>query len=63
MLGWTRVTEGLLVHLYLAQTGAEIGTVIARPYPYKVRVEPLHIWPPAENSLIQIGRYSLSYSL
>ena len=63
VLGWTRVTDGLMVHLYEARTGAELGTVLARPYATRVRVEPLHIWPPGENSLIQIGRYFVSYSL
>ncbi len=63
VLGWTRVPEGLMVHLYEARTGAELGTVIAHPYTTRVRVEPLHIWPPGENSLIQIGRYFISYHL
>ena len=61
VLGWTRVAEGLSVHLYEARTGAELGTVTAHPYTGRVRVEPLHIWPPGENSLIQIGRYFVSY--
>lgn len=63
VLGWTHTSDGLLVHFYEAHTGAELGTVVAHSYPAKVRVEPLHIWPPAENSLIQIGRYFVSYSL
>jgi hypothetical protein len=63
VLGWTRTADGLIVHLYEARTGAELGTVLARPYASKVRVEPLHIWPPAQNNLIQIGRYFVSYSL
>jgi hypothetical protein len=63
VLGWTRVAEGLNVHVYDARTGAELGAAIARPYTTRVRVEPLHIWPPAENSLIQIGRYFLTYHL
>ncbi len=63
VLGWTRITDGLTVHLYDARTGAELGTVIAHPYATKVRVEPLHIWPPGENNLIQIGRFFVSYSL
>ncbi|SDE89456.1 hypothetical protein SAMN05444167_0747 [Terriglobus roseus] len=63
VMGWTRVAEGLNVHVYDAQTGAELGAVLAHPYATKVRVEPIHIWPPAENSLIQIGRYYLTYHL
>lgn len=63
VLGWTRVTEGLNVHVYDARTGAELGSVIAHPYTTKVRVEPIRIWPPAESSLIQIGRYFLTYHL
>ena len=61
VLGWTRVTEGLSVRLYEARTGAELGTVTAHPYTGKVRVELLRIWPPGENSLIQIGRYFVTY--
>ena len=63
VLGWTRVAEGLKVHLYDARTGVELGIVVAHPYPAKVRVEPLHIWPPGENSLIQIGRFFVKYTV
>jgi hypothetical protein len=63
VMGWTRTVEGLMVHLYDARTGVELGTVVAHPYTTKVRVEPLHIWPPAESNLIQIGRFFVSYRL
>jgi hypothetical protein len=63
VLGWTRIPDGLRVHLYDARTGTELGTVLARPYPTRVRIEPLHIWPPDESNLIQIGRFYVTYRL
>ena len=63
VLGWTRTADGLMVHLYDARTGVELGAVVAHPYATKVRVEPLHIWPPGESNLIQIGRFFVSYRL
>ena len=63
VVGWNRTEDGLLVHLFEAATGAERGTVLARPAKQPVRVEPFRIWPPAEKSQIQIGRFLVTYTL
>lgn len=63
VVGWTRVDEGLAVHIFDAATGAEKITVTARPMTGSHRVESFHIWPPAERSIIQIGRYMLPYAV
>ncbi len=63
VLGWTRAEDGLLVHIFEAATGIERGTVTARiPHP-PIRVEPFRIWPPTEHPFIQIGRFTLPYTL
>ena len=63
VLGWSRGEDGLLVHVFEAATGVERGAVTARiPHP-PIRVEPFRIWPPAEHSFIQIGRFTLPYTL
>ena len=62
VLGWTKTPDGLLVHLFDAKTGVERGSAPARPAKQPVRVEPFHIWPPAEKSQIQIGRFFVPYS-
>jgi hypothetical protein len=63
VLGWKRVEAGLDVHIYEALTGAEQGSSIAREMPSPGRVETIRIWPPGEHSIIQIGRFELSYKL
>jgi hypothetical protein len=63
VLGWTRTDDGLLVKLYEAATGVERGSVVARIPKPPVKVEPFRIWPPAERSVIQIGRFLVPYSL
>ncbi|MGA7159301.1 MAG: hypothetical protein WBY53_20830 [Acidobacteriaceae bacterium] len=62
-IGWTRGTDGLLVHVYEAETGVLRGTVAAHPIGQPLPVVPVKIWPPAERSVIQIGRFALPYSL
>lgn len=63
VVGWTRSDDGLLVHVYEAETGKERGTILARPMTEPVTVVSVRIWPPAEKSVIQIGRFGLPYSL
>ena len=62
-IGWTRATDGLLVHIYEAETGVERGTVTARPLGQPLPIVSIKIWPPSERSVIQIGRFVLPYSL
>jgi hypothetical protein len=63
--GWTRASNSdtLSVHFNLAATGALVGTAEAHWIPGAARVESLHIWAPEEKSLIQIGRFGISYKL
>jgi len=65
VFGWTRAKAGdaLSVHLYKAATGAPVGTSEARRIAGSSRVESLHIWPPADKALIQIGRFGIPYEL
>jgi hypothetical protein len=63
--GWTRAEAGdtLSVHFNLAATGALVGTTVARKIMESTRLSSLHIWPPEEKSLIQIGRFGIPYKL
>jgi hypothetical protein len=60
-IGWTRAAEGLSVHIYEAETGVERGNILARPLAQPLPIVSVKIWPPAEHSLIQIGRFALPY--
>jgi hypothetical protein len=51
------------VHFYEAATGALVGTTDAHRIAGSSRVESLHIWPPADKALIQIGRFGIPYEL
>jgi hypothetical protein len=62
-IGWTRATDGLLVHIYEAETGVERGTVTARPLSQSLPIVSVKIWPPSERSVVQIGRFVLPYTL
>jgi hypothetical protein len=61
-IGWTRATDGLLVHIYEAETGVERGTITAHPLAQPLTVVSIKIWPPSDRSVIQIGRFVLPYS-
>jgi hypothetical protein len=63
VVGWSRLEEGLAVHIFDAATGAERITVIAKPITGSHRVESFHIWPPSDRSIIQIGRYMVPYAV
>jgi hypothetical protein len=63
VVGWTRAPDGLLVHFYEAETGAERGSITAHPLTPPASIVSVKIWPPAERSIIQIGRFMLPYSL
>ena len=65
VFGWTRAHAGdeLSVHFYVAATGALVGTAEAHRIAGSSRVESLHIWPPADKALIQIGRFGIPYEL
>jgi hypothetical protein len=65
VFGWTRAqaAEALNVHFHRAATGVQMGTAVAHRIAGSNRVESLHIWPPADKSLIQIGRFGIPYEL
>ncbi len=65
VFGWDRIQAGdaLSVHFYEASTGAPVGTTNAHRIAGSNRVESLHIWPPADKALIQIGRFGIPYEL
>lgn len=65
VFGWTRAKSGdsLNVHFHVATTGALVGTAVAHRVNGTSRIESLHIWPPADKELIQIGRFGIPYEL
>jgi hypothetical protein len=65
VFGWTRATGGetLSVHFHEAATGTLIGTTDAHRIAGSSRVESLHIWPPGDKALIQIGRFGIPYEI
>jgi hypothetical protein len=65
LFGWTRSESGdaLNVHFNVAATGMLVGTTDAHRIAGSSRIESLHIWPPDEKALIQIGRFGILYKL
>jgi len=63
VFGWQRTEEGLLVKFYEATNGVERGTAVARRMPQGNRVESFRLWPPGDQAILQIGRFSLPYRL
>jgi len=65
VFGWTRAmaTDTLHVRFHEAATGALIGTADAHRMAGTSRVESLHIWPPSDKSVMQIGRFAIAYEL
>jgi hypothetical protein len=65
VFGWNRAEGGdaLRVHFHEAATGALVGTTEAHLLPGSGHVTSLHIWPPADKALIQIGRFGIPYEI
>lgn len=61
VVGWKHADDGLSVHIFDALTGVEKVSVLAKPIQNPKRVESFRIWPPADRSIIQIGRYMVPY--
>lgn len=63
--GWTRGEGGdtLTVHFHEAATGTLVGTAEAHRIAGASRVESLHIWPPGEKEIVQIGRFAIPYEV
>jgi hypothetical protein len=63
VFGWTHNEDSLTVKLYEALSGKPLGSVEATRNPSIARVESFRIWPPAEKSVVQIGRFTFPYQL
>jgi len=63
--GWTKAqgSDALSVHFHEAATGALVGTTDAHLIAGSSRVTSLHIWPPGDKAIIQIGRFEIPYEL
>jgi hypothetical protein len=63
--GWTQgeTGEALSVHFHIAETGVLVGTAEAKHITGTQPVESLHIWPPSERAIIQIGRFAIPYEI
>jgi hypothetical protein len=63
LLGWVRRQDSLQVTFYLAKSGEPVGQVKATRNLSITRVESFRIWPPADKSLVQLGRFTFGYAL
>ena len=63
VFGWQRKDDGLAVNFYDATTGAPRGTTTAHRMSQGTRVESFRLWPPGDQSILQIGRFSLPYRI
>jgi hypothetical protein len=63
LLGWVRGQDSLQVTFYLAKSGEAVGHVEATRNLSITRVESFRIWPPADKSLVQLGRFTFGYAL
>ena len=63
LIGFVRGQDTLKVTFYLAQSGKPVGQVEATRNLAITRVASIRIWPPADKSLIQLGRFTFSYAL
>ncbi len=64
VFGWRRKSDDLLeVKFYDAHSGKFLGNVDAHRLSRVGRIESFHISPPAEKSVIEVGRFGMNYSL
>jgi hypothetical protein len=65
VFGWDRAKTGdaLRVRFHMAATGVLVGTAEAHRMAGSPRVESLHIWPPTDKSMMQIGRFAIPYEI
>jgi hypothetical protein len=63
VFGYEHHQDTLSVHFHEAATGALVGTTDAHLIPGSGHVTSLHIWPPGDKSIVQIGRFGIPYSL
>lgn len=63
LIGWEHEDDALNVKFYDSASGLLLGSVKARLNSSIKRVESFRIWPPADRSVIQIGRFTFPYRL
>jgi hypothetical protein len=63
VFGWTHNEESLTVNFYEAASGKSLGSVEATLNPSIKSVASFRVWPPADKSVMQIGRFSFSYQI
>ena len=63
VFGWSRNEDSLTVHFYEAESGKPIGEVEAVRNSRIGKIESFHISPPAEKSIVQIGRFGFPYKV
>ncbi len=63
--GWDRSKSGdaLKVRFHIAATGVLVGVAEAHRMTGSTRVESLHIWPPNDKAVMQIGRFAIPYEI
>ena len=63
LIGWTRGENDLDVTVSEASTG-KVMVEVKAPRNETIRgVQAIHIWPPTEHSVIQLGRFTIPYSI
>lgn len=63
LIGWTRSTDQLLVTISEAATGKALVEVPAVRNESIHRVESFRVWPPSGHPMIQLGRFTMDYSV
>ena len=63
LIGWTRSSEELLVTISEAASGKPVVEVPAVRNEAIHRVESFRVWPPPLHPMIQLGRFTIDYSL
>lgn len=63
LIGWTRSTEELLVTISEASTGKPVLEVPAVRNAAIHRVESFRVWPPSNHPMIQLGRFTIDYTV
>jgi hypothetical protein len=63
VFGWTHNEDSLTVKFYEAASGKPLGSVEATINASIKSVASFRVWPPAEKSVMQIGRFSFPYQI
>lgn len=63
LIGWDHAEDALNVNFYESSSGRLLGSIQAHLNPSITRVESFRIWPPADRSVIQIGRFTFGYQM